>query len=166
VYWGRRHELSVKTDKSLKPVPVVRCRPGAPVIRLDLGELNPGLYVVRVIGAVETKDIRPFRKALFLRSAVNDGADGGAEVSVRRQRLGYCDEFYDVADVYFQALEKRAYRMELQVDRGSEVDLLVHNITLDDVLAGTVRRAIKTRPAYRACPASNAQRPRSSARSA
>ena len=35
--------------------------------------------------------------------------------------------------------------MELFVDRGSEVDLLVHTISLDDALAGTVRRPIKTR---------------------
>jgi len=148
LYWARRHRLAVNTGKFLKPAPVIRCRAGAPVFNLDLGERGPGLYVVRVIGAVETRDIRPFRKSLFLRASVNDGPAGRNEVSTYRQRIGYCDEFYDVADIYFHAPEKRRYRMQLQVDAGSEVELLVHNISLDDVLAGTVRRAVKTRPAF------------------
>jgi len=150
VYWARRHRLAVRTDKRLRPVPVVRMKVGAPVLNLDLGTLKPGLYVVRVIGAVETKDIRPFRKSLFLKATVNDGRNG--EESTYRQRLGYCDEFYDVCDVYFHAPTERAYRMSLQVDRGSEVDLLVHNVSLDDVLAGAERRPIKTRALYRRKP--------------
>ncbi len=59
--------------------------------------------------------------------------------------VGYCDELYSVAEFYFHAPAKRAYRAELSLDRGSAVDLLVHNVSLDDVLAGVERRAIKTR---------------------
>jgi hypothetical protein len=132
-----------KTDQLLAPRPVLRCRAGSAPFELDLGELEPGVYALRVIGAVEPKECQPFAKALFLRATVNDAPGGGA--STYRQRLGYCEEFYPVAEIYFHATEKRPYRASLQVDAGSAVDLLVHNVTLDDVLAGTVRRALKTR---------------------
>lgn len=142
VYKGLRHSPSINTGRKYKPVPVVRCKVGDTVFKTDLGELGVGIYVVRVIGAVETKAIKNFRKSLFLRASINDGLNG--EVSTHRIRLGYCDEFYDVADVYFHALVKRRYTIELTVDTGSDVELLVHNVSLDDVLAGTVRRPIKT----------------------
>ncbi len=161
VYRGMRHGNSERTDKFWAPVPVVRCRPQGPVIQLDLGELDAGLYALRVIGAVETKDIRPFSKALFLKAAINDGLKG--ETTVSRQRLGYVDEFYSVAEIYFHAVERRRYQATLQVDAGSEVDLLVHNITLDDCLAGTVKRAIKSRAIRRPNPGVQVSAPKVSA---
>jgi hypothetical protein len=146
VYHVPRHAPCIDTGFKLKPVPVVRCRVGSPVIELELGELDTGLYAVRVIGAVETKKLRSFREPLYLRAEVNDGISG--EKSIHRLRLGYCDEFYSVAEIYFHAHGKRAYTMKLMVDQGSKVDLLVHNVTLDDALAGTDRRIIKTHKAF------------------
>jgi len=143
VYWVPRHDDPRPTGRFRKPVAVVRMRAGSPVLKLDLGELAVGLYVVRVVGAVETSQLRPFRQPLFLRMAVNDGPSG--EPSAYRLRLGYCDQFYSVAEVYFHSPEQRHYRAELAVDRGSKVDLLVRDVILDDVLAGTVRRGLKTR---------------------
>ena len=143
VYRCLRHANWEKTDKTLAPVPVVRCRVGAPVLTLDLGELPRGLYALRVIGAVPTEHLRPFSRALFLKATINDTAP--AQSSSYRQRVGYCDEFYSVAEFYFHAAEPRRYQATLQVDTGSEVELLVHNITLDDALAGTTRKALKTR---------------------
>ncbi|MFW6164444.1 MAG: hypothetical protein ACODAJ_16865, partial [Planctomycetota bacterium] len=110
---------------------------------LDLGELPVGLYCLRVVGAVQTVKLRPFRQPLFMRMTVNDGLQG--EASAYRLRLGYCDQFYSVAEFYFHAPAKRRYRAELAVARGSAVDLLVHDVILDDVLAGTERRALKSR---------------------
>jgi len=143
VYWVPRHQEPRPTGKMNKPVPVVRMKTGSPLLDLDLGELDQGLYVVRVIGAVQTERLRPFREPLFMAMTVNDGL--GGETSRYRLRLGYCDEFYSVAEFYFHAPQKRRYRAELAVDRGSTVELLVHNVSLDDVLSGTVRRALKTR---------------------
>jgi len=156
VYWVPRHAAPVDTGRRLKPVPVVRCREGNPVFTLEMGELERGLYALRVIGAVETASLRNFRRPLYLRFTVNDGPAG--EVSSRRVRIGYCDEFYSVAELYFHALEKRAYKATVSVAEGSAVELLVHNITLDDVLAGTMRRAIKTRTTLHA-PAAPAEGP-------
>lgn len=130
-------------DKNWSPVPVVRCKPGTPVFKLDLGELAEGMYAVRIIGAVETAKLKPLLEPLFVRMKVNDGLNG--ESSESRTRIGYVDEFFSVAEIYFHAPVKRKYEAKLTVGDGSRVDLLVHNITLDDVLAGTVRRAIKTR---------------------
>ena len=126
-----------------QPVKVVRCTVDDPVMRFDFGELDVGLYAVRVVAAVETKQIRPFRKPLVVAMRVNDGLDG--ETSSYRIRCGYVDEFYSVAELYFHTVEKRRYRAELFLDEGSQVDLLVRNVTLDDVLAPMIRRAIKSR---------------------
>ena len=65
---------------------------------------------------------------------VNDRLDGGS--SEYRVRTGYSDDFFSVAEIYFHAPEKRGYAVELWVDRGSQVELLVNSITLDDVMAG------------------------------
>ena len=143
LYFVPRHEPPVNTGLKVSAVPVVRMRAGTPTLRLDLGDLDIGVYAVRLIGAVETAKLRPFREPLFLSATTNEGP--GGQTSRHRLRLGYCDEFYSVAEVYLHAAEKRRYRMELAVDQGSKVDLLVHNVTLDDVLAGVDRRAIKTR---------------------
>ena len=143
VYWVPRHARPQPTGRSHKPVPVVRMKVGSPVLRLDLGELEQGLYVVRVIGAVETSALRPFREPLLMRMTVNDGP--GGQPSQYRLRAGYCDEFYSVAEFYFHAPAKRHYHAELSVDSGSTVDLLVRNVSLDDALAGAVRKPLKTR---------------------
>lgn len=143
VYWVPRHESPRPTGRRNPPLPVVRMKVDSPVLQLDLGELDEGLYVVRLIGAVETAELRPFRRPLYVRITVNDGLAG--QCSAYRLHVGYCDEFYSVAECYFHAPVKRAYRAELCLDRGSTVDLLLHNISLDDVLAGVQRRALKTR---------------------
>jgi len=123
------------------PAPVVRCTAKSPVVTLDLGTLDIGLYAVRVIGAVETKALRHFRRPLFIAMRVNDGP--GGEINTYRLRCGYVDEFYSVAEFYFHAVAKRRFKAELFVDEGSRVELLVNTITLDNVLAGTTDRALK-----------------------
>lgn len=141
VYWVPRHAPVQDSGKKLAPVPVVRLKIGLPILKLDLGQLSEGMYAVRVIAAVPTAELRPFRKPAYLRCTINDGLQG--EVTEYKRRIGYCDEFYSVAEFYFSAPAARVYTAELALDTGSEVDLLVHNISLDDCLAGTVRQPLK-----------------------
>lgn len=151
VYWVPRHREPRFTGKFNKPVPVVRCKPKAPVFSLDLGLLKPGMYCIRAVGAVETKLLERHRKPVYLRLTINDGSagltTGGIEGkdTVYRLRCPYVDEFYRVAEFYFNAPEERTYRATLTVDEGSQADLLVHTLDLHDVLAGSDFRAIKTR---------------------
>lgn len=142
IFWVPRHDPPVNTGYKNPPVPVYRCKPGAPVFKLDTGRLARGLYVLRVIGAVPTEQLRSFRKPLYLEARINDGR--GGEVNAYRIRLGYVDEFYSIGEVFFYVDAPRAFQAALSVAPGSEVDLLVHNISLDDVLAGHVRGALKT----------------------
>ena len=137
VYWVSRHGGVKSTGLKNAAVSVVRCKPEAPVIKLDLGTLPIGMYAVRVIGAVPTDQLQPHRKPLYLYATVND--------STYKLRLGYVDEFYSVAEVYFHTVEKRRFRARLWVGEGSQVDLLIHRIVLDDALAGIDRRPIKKR---------------------
>jgi len=143
LYWVRRHADPVRLDVKNRPVPVVRCRAGTPGFALDCGTLDRGMYVISVVGAVETSQLSIHRKPLYLWMSVNDGVQG--EVNHYRLRLGYCDQFYSVAEVYFHAPSRRNYLIQLRVGEGSLVDLLVHNVELHDVLAGRLRRPIKTR---------------------
>jgi hypothetical protein len=143
LYWVPRHGAPKHTGKFRKPVPVVRCVPGAPTLNLDLGRLEAGLYALRVIAAVETEALERHRKPLYLRAWINDGPAG--EESVTRLRLGYVDEFYSVAEIYFHALAPRPYRARILLDRESQASLLVNHVDLHDVLAGYTRRAVKTR---------------------
>jgi len=141
VFYVARHSAIRDTGKTRAPVDVVRLKVGKPVMSLDLGTLDVGLYVVRVIGAVAPADMKAFRKPIYMRCAVNDGLKG--ETTEYKLRIGYCEEFYKVAEFYFHAPEERAYKAELAMDAGSEVDLLVRNVSLDDVLTGIVRKASK-----------------------
>lgn len=133
----------VLTGRLEPPVEVLRARAGDPLLVADLGELPEGLYCVRVIAAVPTEECTQFRKNLYLVFTVDDQNDGAA--SRYRLRIGYCDLFYSVAELYFHAPRRRTYRVMLEVDPASEVPLLVRNVTLDDVFAGFVRRPLKTR---------------------
>jgi len=144
VYQVPRHALPRDTGKRLPPVPVVKCGVRSPVFRLDLGELAPGLYTVRVIAAVSEKAPRKFLEPLYFAMKVNDGLDDRSHTY--RIRSGYVDEFYGIAEISFHAPVARRYRAEIYVADGSRVEPLIHNIELHDALAGTIRKAIKRRP--------------------
>ena len=143
VYWVPRHRDIRPTGQFNAPVKVVRCKIGAPGFNLDFGNLPESMYVVRVVGAVETKNLIRHRKPLILKLTVNDGP--AAEISTYRFRCKYVDEFYVVAEFYFNAPAARTYQATLNVDEGSLVDLLVHNVELHDALIGYEQRAIKTK---------------------
>lgn len=143
LFWVGRQSVFADTGLKLAPVPVARLKPGGATVKLDLGRLPAGLYALRVIAAVEPGQVKTFRRPLVICATVNDGPDG--EDTIYRVRAGYCEEFYDVADVYFHVPLERACRATIQSDAASQVDLLVHNLSLDDALAGTLRRPIKTR---------------------
>jgi len=143
LYWVPRHEAVANTGLKWKALPVIRCKVGSPVLKLDLGELDIGVYALRLIAAVPTEQLKPFRTPLYVRARINDGPKG--EANSYRVRLGYCDEFYSIAEIYFHADEKRRFAAELAVDEGSGVEMLLHEISLDDALAGVERRALKSR---------------------
>jgi hypothetical protein len=143
IYKLYRDGTGAATGEFQPPAGVIRAAVQNPVFRLDLGDLSPGLYVVRLIAAVETARLRTFRLPLYVTLTVNDALDG--RENTYRIRCGYTDDFFSIAEIYFHAPEQRRYSAELFVDEGSQVDVLVHNITLDDVLAGSIQRPIKTR---------------------
>ena len=151
VYWVPRHRDPRPTGLFNAPVKVVRCKVGEPEFALDFGTLTPSMYVVRVVGAVETKDLIRHRRPLILRMTVDDGLNG--ETSTYRFRCKYVDEFYVLAELYFNAPAQRAYKAVVAVDEGSLVEPLIHNIELHDTLAGYEKRAIKTRPTLGDAPA-------------
>lgn len=141
IVWVPRHRSPQHTGRFAEPVPVVRATVEGPEFSLNLGTLDPGLYSVRVIGAVETEKIQRHRLPLYMRMTVNDGIEG--EENTYRIRGAYVDEFYSVAEFYFHAPARRDYQAVVAVEDGTQVDLLVHNIDLHDCLAGHEHRAIK-----------------------
>ena len=49
---------------------------GSPAFTFDLGNLAEGVYALRVIAAVEEKQLRPFRLPIYLRMKIDDGVNG------------------------------------------------------------------------------------------
>jgi len=142
IYWVPRWGAHRRTGYKEKPVPVVRMKVGAPVLSLDCGTLTPGAYVVRLVAAVPTEQMKYFRRDLFIRMRVNDGPRGETTTYVRR--AGYTDAFYSMCELFFNVPATRRISVQIEVAEGSRVDLLVHNVSLDDCLAGVERRAVKT----------------------
>jgi len=143
VYYLPMYGPERPTGRRNPPVKVVRCRPHAPIFRLDFGTLSPSFYCIRLIGAAETHHVSGIRAPAYVEFKVNDGPAG--EVSRYRLRVGYTDNFYSVAEFYFYAPERRAYHAEIYLGEGSQVDILAHNIDLHDMYTGLVRRPIKER---------------------
>ncbi len=123
------------------PVPVVRLRPGGPALRLAIGKLPISLYVVRVIAALETKDVEDWPKDLILEMRINDGPDGSINRYVLRQRG--TDNFYSLGEFFFHVEDGRAFSAEVALHSDSAVDLLVHNVDVHDVLGECAKRAGK-----------------------
>lgn len=134
-----------KVTPQRKPaVPTWRCAPGGAAFDLDLGTLDVGCYVVRVIAMVRTEDIEQYRKPVYVDLRVNDRVGGGE--SWYRHRVPYWDEFYAVTELYFNADEKRAYRATLSAGKGGLADLYIHSIEFHDVLKGLAGKAAKRAP--------------------
>jgi len=144
IFWVGRHAYGEPTGRFWKPRPVVRASVDSSTLSLNTRKLERGMYCVKVVGAVEPTLIQPFRKPLFLLFEINDGPNG--EVNRYRYRAGYVEEFYSVAEIYFHATESRSFKIEVSVDRGSQVPLLIHAIELHDVLADITVEARKKRP--------------------
>lgn len=144
------HYAGAKFTGHYEPaVPVIQIKPGDTIVATDLGDLREGMYCLRVIAAVEKKKVTSYRKDLFAVFTVNDKVGGG--ISLYKKRIAYNDQFYSIMEFYFHAPEKRAYQVKLTVDPQSKIEILVHNVSFDDVLSGFIRRPIKTQ-AYRPLP--------------
>lgn len=142
VYWMPRWAGPVATGMKKAPVPVVRWGAASKPFVLDCGRLPIGVYCVRVVAAVPTDQLQFFRKPLLLQLKINDGLNG--EVSSYTKRENYTDEFFSLGEFYFHAPAAREYKAELSVDKESAVELLVHNVALDNVLSGIARRPVTT----------------------
>jgi|GEM_PF-506988 len=132
------------TDKTKPAVPVARFSPGNPKVNFDLGTLDIGCYVVRVIAAAPTEHIEQVRKPMYVQMTVDD-KPGGSK-SIYRHRIPYWDEFYCVTELYVNVDEKRNYLATIELTDKSTADLYVHAIELHDVLAGLPRVAAKKIP--------------------
>ncbi|HSN30114.1 MAG TPA: hypothetical protein VLT45_27695 [Kofleriaceae bacterium] len=132
------------TGEKRAAVPAAVANAKGHAYQLDLGTLGVSTYVIRVVAMVPTAQLDDWRRPLTLELTVNDRPGGGT--SVYRQRIPYWDDFYEVAELYFNADEPRHYTATLKVADGSQVDLDVEAVELHDCLAGLVDRAAKKLP--------------------
>lgn len=147
VVYVQRYAETVRTGQRRAPVPVVRLRPGGQRLKLSLDPLPRGLYVVRVVGCLEEKDVRAdVPEDLILAMRINDGPDGAWNRYALRQRGTY--NFYSMGEFFFRVEtdSPRAFEVDLGSLPESKVDLLVHNVDVHDVLAELARRPGKTVP--------------------
>ncbi|MEI6421956.1 MAG: heparinase II/III family protein, partial [Lentisphaerota bacterium] len=141
VYKVERSSGANFTGKFEPAVKTLRINPGDKIMEISLGELKPGMYCVRVVGAVPTRDCTAYCKDLFAVLEVNDQPDRA--VSSYRKRISYVDQFYSVVEIYFNAPEKREYNVKLTSAPESKTYFLVRNVTLEDVFADFARKPVK-----------------------
>ena len=134
----------VRTGQKRPPVKVVRIKPGGQRLKFELAPLPVGMYVVRLIGALETKDAGFTPKDLIIDMKINDRPDGTNSHYVLRQRG--TDNFYSLGEHYFHVQDGRRFDIDVGLHPDSEVDLLVHNVDVHDVLAECARKAGKREP--------------------
>jgi len=144
IYYVPMYGTARFTGRYNAPVKVLRLKPGAEPIRVPIGRLKRGMYVLRVVAAIETKHCAPDPKPLVIRCTINSGRGGAEQTWVRRHRA--VDEFYQVGEWYFHAWDDRAFQATIALEPESQVDLLVHNVDLHDALAGCPERVVKKRP--------------------
>jgi len=144
IYYVPMYGRARFTGRYNAPVQVLRLKPGAEPIRVPIGRLRRGMYVLRIVAAIETKHCAPDPKPLVIRCTINSGPGGAEQTWVRRHRA--VDEFYQVGEWYFHAWDDRVFQATLALEPETEVDLLVHNVDLHDALAGCPERVVKKRP--------------------
>jgi len=132
---------AIRTDERAAPVPVVRLKPKGQRLRFELGPLPTSLYVVRVIGALETDDVLEYPKNLIVEMKINDGVTGGMSHYILRGRG--TDNFYPVVQFFFHVVDPRRFEVDIGLHPDSQVDLLVHNVEVHDELAECARLAGK-----------------------
>lgn len=142
--WTITRGSITRTDKVEPPVDTLTFKPGQTIISTTTQSLNVGLYCVRVIAAVPYEQVKQFQDDLFIRLTVNDKPEG--QQSNYRVRVGYCDQFYSLVELYFHAPEARPYTFTLSIDEQSKpLDVIVREVVLDDAMVGIVRKPIKTK---------------------
>jgi hypothetical protein len=136
-------ESLVKDPAALRGT-AVRARVGAPVFRVDFGELERGMYVVYLLARVTTDDawagewLRPLNVRMQLRRSDDSKELWGV-------RAAFDKDYNDVARFYFHVAAKGRCSAELAVDEGSQVELLVDRIQLRNPLGGFAFRPVKTK---------------------
>ena len=109
-----RNAPTVVTGEKRPPVTVVRLKPGGQRLKLKVGPLPWGLYVVRLIACLEEKDVRSgLPEDLVLEMKINDGPRGEVNTYALRQRGTY--NFYSMGEFFF--------RVECATPRAFEIDL-------------------------------------------
>ena len=148
IVYVQRNAPTVVTGEKRPPVTVVRLKPGGQRLKLKVGPLPWGLYVVRLIACLEEKDVRSgLPEDLVLEMKINDGPKGEVNTYALRQRGTY--NFYSMGEFFFrvESATPRAFEIDLGSHAESRVDLLVHNVDVHDRLYACAKRAGKTESA-------------------
>jgi hypothetical protein len=128
------------------PVPVVRLKPGGARLSFALPPLPTSLYCVRLIAAIESKDVMDnvegaLPKDLILDLKINDGPAGEVQHYVLRQRG--TDNFYSLGEFFFRAEDARPWEASVGLHPDSKIELLVHTVDVHDLLAECAKGAGK-----------------------
>ena len=133
------------TKQRRPPVKSYPWKPGAPPIKLDLGQLERSLYVMRpIVANAETMGTKPNR-AILIKMRVNDRLDDKEKMNAYLMRAVVIDNFYTVQHFYFHSRgDGRNFRAEFEVLDDDGLDLRLHNIDLHDHFGEVARQRGKT----------------------
>ena len=138
-----RERKTERNESTHPPVAVHELKPAGPAIVWKVGRLPMGVYMLRLIGAISTRDFVQPPKQLIFELRVNDQADGSTSTYVLRGRG--IDSFACVQEFGFHILNEREIEFQLRQLPDAETSVLLHNLELHDPLAGCVKTPGKRR---------------------
>ena len=144
IYYLPMYGTAKLTGRKRAPVRVLRFTKASKPLVVKVGRLPRGMYVFRVVAAIETKHCALDPKQVVIRCRISSGPKGEVEQWTRRHRT--VDELYQIGEWYFHAWDDREFAVELELGPETEVDLLIHNVDLHDALAGCPKGIIKQGP--------------------
>jgi len=128
MYGGRR-----LTKQRRPPVKSYPWKPGAPPIKLGLGQLRRSLYVMRpIVANAETMPVKPNR-AILIKVRINDRSNDKQKMNAYIMRAVVIDNSYAVQHFYFHSRgDGREFRAEFELLDDDGLDLRLYNIDLHD----------------------------------
>jgi len=132
----------VPTRQRRPAVRVYPWRSDSPAIRLELGKLPTGLYVMRCILADPEVTDGSWQKRRYavIQFGVNDDPRGPERLRPYILRAPVIDNFYAVQEFFFHSRGDRAYRCEFTLHPASTARPFLYNIDLHDRYGDLARK--------------------------
>jgi len=149
VYYTPNLGPRMGTSKRRQETKVYPWKPGSDPIKLELGNLPRGIYVIRpIVAAPKVTKVEP---PTLVRFGLRINDDRSKKTTPRGYTLhsSVLDNFYAVQEFMFRSWgDGRRFSAEIKLLQDSKTDLVLHNVDLHDHLASLPKKRIKKKTSF------------------